>query len=290
MKIPSFGQISFLGDPLREPDRNFEKGGRSFYFFDFDDNVVHLDTKIVLFHRPDGAEVEVPTSDFAEVHPLVGKSGTEWEHFEIRGNDPLNGSFRNFREQPKERLKGKEQPLIEDMIAALANPHVDWRGPSWNFFVHAVNHTRPISIITARGHHPHTIRRAVNLLVQSRDLPANPNFLSVYPVTNPEIRVKLGDSQEQHNPAELKRRAIRMAVQDAFECYGESPHHRFGMSDDDPTNVALIREAFLETKQIHPENAFYVFNTYGRQLVREEIQLDGSLKTETLQIEQTKLF
>jgi len=289
MKIPSFGQISFLGDPLREPDRNFEKGGRSFYFFDFDDNVVHLDTKIVVFRKGEAVEVEVPTSEFADVHPLIGKKGSPWESFEIRTSDALTGSFRNFREQPKDQLAGRQQPLIEDMVQALANPLVDWRGPSWSFFVHAVNHTRPISIITARGHHPHTVRRAVNILVQSRDLPANPNFLSVYPVTNPEVRAALGDPDEKLTPGELKRLAIKAAVRDAFECYGESPYHRFGMSDDDPTNVALIREAFLDLKQTFPDNAFYVFNTHGRKLVREEVQLDGSTKSETLS-EQTKLF
>jgi hypothetical protein len=109
-------------------------------------------------------------------------------------------------------------------------------------------------------------------------------------VTNPEIRTKLGDPEEKLSPGELKRFAIKAAVQDAFECYGESPFHRFGMSDDDPVNVALIREAFLDLKRLYPDNAFYVFNTHGRQLVREEVLLDGSTKTDQLRTEQTKLF
>ena len=280
--------MSFLGDPLREPDRNFEKGGRSFYFFDFDDNVVHLNTQIILFHR-DGREVGVSTTEYANVHALVGKPGTEWADFEVR-YDPQTGSYRNFRDHPRERLNGRQQPLVEDMLGAMANPMVDWRGPSWNFFVHAVNNTRPISVITARGHHPHTLRRAIDLLVLSKDLPANPSYLSLYPVSHPETRTKLGDPDGRESTAELKKRAIKAAVQDAFECYGENPHHRFGMSDDDPSNVALIREAFLDLKRSHPENAFFVFNTYGRQLVREEVQDDGSLKTDTLPTEQIKLF
>ena len=33
-----------------EADRNRHLGGRSFYFFDFDDNVAFLSTPIILFH------------------------------------------------------------------------------------------------------------------------------------------------------------------------------------------------------------------------------------------------
>jgi hypothetical protein len=36
------GQLSFEFDIPKEQDRNFHLGGRSFYFFDFDDNVVYL--------------------------------------------------------------------------------------------------------------------------------------------------------------------------------------------------------------------------------------------------------
>lgn len=272
--VKSSGQIPLpILNQEREVDRNFEKGGRSFYFFDFDDNVVHLPSKIFLFHKYSQEELAVSTTHFAEISKLIGKAGTSYSDFEIR-EEPFTGSFRSFREIPKNLLNGRPQPLLSDVFEALKNPFLEWRGPSWNFFVHAVNNGRPISIITARGHHPHTIRQGINILVQTRDLPVGPNYLSLYPVSQPETRKKLGDHDFKWSTAELKKAAIKMAVQDAFECYGENPYHRFGMSDDDPYNVELIIQAMKELKKEYPENAFYVINTAGGQLKREEILKD----------------
>ena len=269
------GQLSLIDtDLFHEPDRNFSQGGRSFYFFDFDDNVIHLPTKIVLFHKNSKKEVEVSTTDYAHIQHLIGKSG-EWLDFELNF-DPGVGSFRNFREQPT--LKASDQPLIKDMLSALTHQFVEWRGPSWDFFVHAVNQNRPISIITARGHHPHTIRRAIDILVLSRDLKAHPNYLSLYPITHPEVRTRLGDVEQKAGTTALKKAAIMAAVRDAFECYGENPAHRFGMSDDDPANVAVIIEAMEELKKIYPDNAFFVINTHGRQLVKQEILASGKVE------------
>ncbi len=273
MEIKSSGQIPFFDeDPQIERDRNFEKGGRSFYFFDFDDNVVHLPTKIILFNCETHEEFAVSTTEYASIHPSLGVAGSKWERFELRDN-PM-GSYRNFREHPKEHLDGKEQPLVEDMLTALKNPFLEWRGPSWDFFYKAVKNNRSISIITARGHHPHTIRRAINLLVQSRDLSVNPNYLSVYPVSHEATRNYLGDTENKLSTAELKKIAIKVAVHDAFECYGQNENHRFGMSDDDPANIALIIEAMRELKAIYPNNQFFVFNTFERQIVREEVMLE----------------
>ncbi|HVJ66085.1 MAG TPA: hypothetical protein VM901_12575 [Bdellovibrionota bacterium] len=273
MEIKTSGQIPFFDeDPQIERDRNFEQGGRSFYFFDFDDNVVHLPTKIVLFDRQTHEEFEVSTEEYAAIHTKLGEPGSPWERFELRDN-PM-GSYRNFREHPREMLEGREQPLVEDMLTALKNPFLEWRGPSWDFFYKAVKNNRSISIITARGHHPHTIRRAVNLLVQSRDLAVSPNYLSIYPVSHEPTRAYLGDSESKLSIAELKKIAIKVAVQDAFECYGQNEHHRFGMSDDDPKNIALIVEAMRELKAVYPKNEFFVFNTFARRIVREEVVLE----------------
>lgn len=293
-KPPSFGQIPLAIPAERGRDRNFEHGGRSFYFFDFDDNIVHLETKIVLFHKSTGSEKEISTSEYPNIHSLLGKKGTEWEHYIAHEEASGGGSYRNFRELPADLLKGHPQPLIADMHTALQNPYRDWRGPSWNFFAHAVNNNRPVAVITARGHHPHTIRRAIDLLVLSGDLDAHPNYLSVYPVSYPETRRALGDHEMKLNTGELKKIAIKAAVSDAFACYGENPFHRFGMSDDDPKNIALIIEAMRDLKESYPQNAFFAFNTHGGSILREEVLVGGNLRQENLgttpTVEQTKLF
>jgi hypothetical protein len=186
--------------------------------------------------------------------------------------------------------KKDEQTLIVDLRRALDNPHLEWKGPSWNFFAYAVDNSRPISIITARGHHPNTIKRALNHLVQTRDLSAHPNYLGVYPVSHEATRRELGDAELKTSVALLKKKAIHQSVKDAFECYGYNPHHRFGMSDDDQENLTLILEAFQELKKEFPENAFFAFNTHGRKLQKLEVTLDGQVDRETVQAEQGKFF
>ena len=47
----SKGQMALPIQFFRELDRNFHKGGRSFYFFDLDDNVLHLPSELVLFKK-----------------------------------------------------------------------------------------------------------------------------------------------------------------------------------------------------------------------------------------------
>ncbi|MEZ4815760.1 MAG: hypothetical protein R3A80_11220 [Bdellovibrionota bacterium] len=127
-------------------------------------------------------------------------------------------------------------------------------------------------------------------MVQTRDLLAHPNYLGVYPVSHSATRLELGDLNETKSVAELKKLAIHQSVKDAFDCYGYSPHHRFGMSDDDEENLKLILEAFLELKKEFPENAFFAFNTHDRKLQKLEVTLEGDIDSETVKTEQGKLF
>lgn len=286
VKINTVAQGSLIRPPRAE-DRNFENGGRSFYFFDMDDNIFHLNSRIYVYHSRTGEEFAVSTHDFATVAPQLGKPGNEWEHYMIqdRGHQ---GSFRDFRDQPG--LDVDEQPFLSDFRSALEDSWVDWRGPSWDFFVHAVNNNRPIALITARGHHPFTIQRAFNLLVSSRVLDAVPNYLGIYPLSHPEIRHRLGDAQNTTSIAELKRRAIEAAVSDAFACYGRNPHHRFGMSDDDPKNLELISLAMQGLKRKHPHNAFFVINTHQRQLIKQEIDHPEQVSYDKKDIENNDLI
>lgn len=284
----SKGQLNLPINFFRELDRNFHKGGRSFYFFDLDDNLLHLPTNIVVFRKSDGQMREVSTADFAKVKDEINDPKSPWFEYETRFNNEFN-SFMNFRDR-KIDLRIEEQSLIMDLRKALDNPQLDWKGPSWNFFAYAVENSRPISIITARGHHPSTLKRALNHLVQTRDLLAHPNYLGVYPVSHTATRLELGDHNETLSVAELKKKAIHQSVKDAFDCYGYNPHHRFGMSDDDEENLKLILEAFRELKQEFPENAFFAFNTHGRKLEKLEISLDGHIDKETLKTEQGKFF
>jgi hypothetical protein len=254
-----------------EPDRNFSKGGRSFYFFDFDDNIAVLSTPSVIFHKVTGHELALSSKEFAEHSGHIGKLGM-YRDYEIRA-EGLNGSFRHFRDRDMKllhRLLGKKQIFIDDFAHALGFPDFHWKGPSWRHFYHAVFNQRPVSLITARGHHPETIKDGIRLLVKEQHIPHEPNYLSLYPVNFPQVREQLSAGSTL-TVAQLKQAAIRASVEEAIRIYGYSPHHRFGMSDDDPHNIRLILEEMTRLKRDHPQMSFFVFDTHKGQVVKHEV-------------------
>ncbi len=257
-----------------EPDRNFAKGGRSFYFFDFDDNVAFLTTAAYVFHKETGKELRLSSREFAEHSGQFGKSGI-YKDYEVR-YDEATGTFRNFRDQPfglLHKMLRKKQMFVEDLAHVLGYPDVHWKGPSWSCFYHAVFNQRPISLITARGHHPETMKRGISLWVKEKHLPKEPNYMSLYPVSHPPTRSKLGF--ELGTPiAQLKQAAIRASVKTAIEQYGPSPFHRFGMSDDDPHNVKLIIEEMARLKSEYQEMSFFVIETHKGDFIKREVFAD----------------
>jgi len=260
----------------RENDRNLHLGGRSFYFFDFDDNVAFLSTPLILFHKQTGAELRISSGEFAKEHHNFGQSGP-YRDYEINWDDN-KGTFRCFRDHHNdelERLGLKTQIFLHDLAEALGVPDFNWKGPSWSCFYHATFNSRPVSVITARGHDPRTIAEGIDLFVQSKHLPKAPNFLSIYPVSHRPTRQVLGDHEFTASTAELKQRAIRASVEQALKTYGYSPHHRFGMSDDDPKNIQLIIEEMTRLKGTYPEMSFFMIETQNGEFVKHEITLSG---------------
>lgn len=260
----------------KENDRNLHLGGRSFYFFDFDDNVMFLTTPLVLFKKETGEEFKISSGEFALSHSTIGKSGV-YANYEMRWEDKT-GTFRYFRDHNNEELQRlglKKQIFIQDVAHALGLPEFQWKGPSWSCFYHAAFNQRPLSVITARGHAPETIEEGMRLFVDSGHLPQYPNVLSIYPVNHVPTRGILGDSELKKSVAELKQIAIRASVQSAIQKYGYSAHHRFGMSDDDPKNIQLIVQEMTRLKKEFPEMSFFMIETHNGDFIKHEITLSG---------------
>lgn len=269
------GQLELQIDRPIEPDRNAGQGGRSFYFFDFDDNIAFLSTPGFLFHKKTKKELAISSADFAKHHRQIGISGP-YKDYEIILDDKF-GSFRNFRDQkigPLKQLLGKKQNFLHDVSYILKQPTHHWQGPSWNCFYHACLNQRPVALITARGHQPATIKKGISLLVKNGHLPLEPNYLDIWPVSNIKTRHSLGDSNLKFSTAQLKKAAIRRAVQKAIEVYGESPHHRFGMSDDDPHNIELIADEMKLLKKVYPNMSFFIIETHSGRYTKTEIFMD----------------
>ena len=161
------------------------------------------------------------------------------------------------------------------MTDALNDHDAVWKGPSWDFFYHAVFNKRPISIITARGHSAETIRAGIEILVQKNILPYSPNYLSIYAVSHPETQRGLGDENLNMPVAKLKHTAIINSIETAMQVYGKNPAHRFGMSDDDPENIKLGTQALIEMKKKYPKNSFYMISTHEQNLVKKEVHADA---------------
>ncbi len=274
------GQLELPIQRERFRDRNADKGGRSFYFFDFDDNIAFLSTPAFIFHKDTGAELKLSSGEFAQVSKWIGVGGP-YKDYRVDFCERA-GTFRCFRDQDisvVEKLMGRRQTFIEDLAAALGFPDVQWKGPSWSCFYHATLNHRPMSVITARGHHPETIKDGIRLLVKEKHLPHEPNYLSVYPVSNRDIRDRLGDSDFRQSVAALKKAAIRSSVDQALRLYGYSPYHRFGMSDDDPHNIELIVDEMTHLKRRYPEMSFFVIETQSGRFVKWEVYPDRTEAT-----------
>lgn len=285
-------QLEFSIQRPKEEDRNFHKGGRSFYFFDFDDNIACLTTPLILFHKKTNAELMLTSQEWAVAHSTIGTSGV-YEDYEIRFCDK-EGTFKYFRDHEMHELEklGKQKQVFEiDVAHALGLSDLDWKGPSWDCFYHSVFNQRPVSIITARGHGPETIKRGIQLFVDHGWLNQTPNYLTIYPVSNVSTRIELGDQNLKLSTAELKQKAIRNSVLKAFDVYGYNDHHRFGMSDDDPKNLSLIIEEMTVLKKEFPRICFFVIETFNNRFVKHEI-LDSKLQSDFLKnnLEQLSLL
>ena len=257
-----------------EDKRSLLARAKSFYFFDFDDNILFLPTPIIIFKKDTGEEKYLSSSQWAKHHDTIGKQGPFKDYF-LEYNDQT-GSFRYFRDQKlnfMDKVVRKQQFFISDIEKALKLSNRHWQAPSWNFFYHATSKQRPISIITARGHQRETLKKGIQLLIQKGHLPCPPNYLSLYPVANPQIRTReLGDLNLTQSIAQLKKQALFESVKKAIELYGHNPYHRFGMSDDDPKNIELITEEMKNLKRLYPEMGFFIIQTLK----------DNSIKTEVL--------
>ena len=235
---------------------------QSFYFFDFDDNIMFLETSILIQNTVTSEVMALSTAEFARVSPFLGVPG-KWQAYAI-----FKDSYKHFRDHDAR----DESFFVSDIRTAITQrAREDWQAPSWDFFAHACARQRPLSIITARGHNPETIKAGIRLLNEFGLIEQEPNYLTIFTVSNEDVRISLGDKELHYTIPSLKKLAIVRAVEAGLEKYGHDLPHQFGMSDDDPRNVNLIIEAMRECKQQHEDKRFFVFNTHLDQQVKLEV-------------------
>jgi len=237
-------------------------GSRSFYFFDIDDNLVFLATKVYLWNAETRTEMAISTAEYALCQPQLGRPGP-WQAWSEREE-----TFRDFRDAPD--TAARDQIFVKDLVAAISSG-TSWQGPSWPLLEHAARGRRPIAVISARGHQPSTIVEGFTLLAERGLLAAVPPIVGVYTVNNPQVRTQIGATDPAMTVPSRKKLAIKCAVDTALAEYGRDLAHRFGMSDDDPANVVLAISAMRDCKVTHADKRFFVINTNGAEFVKLEV-------------------
>ena len=250
-----------------------------YYAFDWDDNIVHMPTKIVL-KTEDGDEVGMSTDDFAEYRHDLGKNPIQYKGETIVGF--ADSPFRNFR------TEGDKDFLIDAMRAK--------EGPAFDDFREAINNGSIFSIITARGHNPETLKQAIynyiisgfngidkDMLIKNlkkyrtfvdEDEMSDDELIKSYLELNKYHPVSFGDEKGAVNPEELKVKAMEDFVsyikgmagilnKRAFIKNDISnnfiPNISIGFSDDDMKNVEVMSKHFKDK----PDNIVKTYSTAG---------------------------
>ncbi len=247
-----------------------------YYIFDWDDNILHMPTRIRMEHRgEDGAwrEVLLSTSTFA----LVRADSENYRPPRIGGWD---AAFHDFQDVPERNT------FLEDTIAALERiAHGEVPGPSYAAMKRTLREGRLFAIVTARGHAPETIERAVRVFIryalteaEREEMMANLRgyrrwldkaetfgtdaqeldyYLSMCrysAVTNPSFKArmaadpvykeKLAGAPSSVRPELAKEFAIRDFVEHVFHLvqrtHGFDRSVSIGFSDDDAGNVKTV--------------------------------------------------
>ncbi len=299
-----------------EPRVNDQVRSRDFkyYIFDWDDNILHMPTKILLEKRgEDGVwrETAVSTATFA----LVRADEANWRA-------PKGGweeAFRDFQDEPGRNT------FIEDTIAALERiEHGQRPGPSYNTLKKTLREGRLFAIVTARGHAPETIEKAVRVFIryalsesEREEMMANLRgyrrwldkietfgtdaeeldyYLSMCrysAVTNPDFKVrmandpiykeKLARSPRAAGQEIAKEFAIRDFVEHVFHMiqrtHGFDRSVSIGFSDDDPSNVKTVSDYIRRELGRRFEGIkFVVYDTSDRTLAKgRKVCVSGQL-------------
>ena len=141
---------------------NTSVAGRDFkyYIFDWDDNILHMPTRIYLEHLGDDG-VWRPTSVSTGTFALV-RSDTA--HYRMPSEGGREAAFRDFQDTPDAEVA--DLAFIRDTRAALAKVKAGAPpGPSFETLRKTLREGRIFAIVTARGHAAETIREAVRIFI-----------------------------------------------------------------------------------------------------------------------------
>jgi hypothetical protein len=282
----------------RVAERDFK-----YYIFDWDDNILHMPTRIHLEKRmPDNtwAPHSVSTAAFAVVRndkdnyrPPSG----DW--------DKAFSDFQDYSNESESRFLRDTREALEKVLSGATSP-----GPSFDTLRQTLIEGRLFAIVTARGHEPESLKKAVRLFIEmvltpvdKEEMMANLRgyracfdrltvfgsdeeeveyYLSLnryHAVTNPSFKKRMGGAAK--GAAETaKQFAVRDFVEHVIKMVSRAGDDAWrnpvsvGFSDDDPGNVMAVEKYVRnELARQFPGIKFCVYDTSdpslnnGRKLV-----------------------
>jgi hypothetical protein len=252
-----------------------------YWAFDWDDNILHMPTTILMDQKVGDKwlPVEVSTAEFAKVR-------NDKENYRLRNDNPTE-AFSQFRDTGP---RGKSA-FLEDVKKALSS---NQKGPVWNNFITCLSDGAIFAIVTARGHEPETIKEAVEFVIdnhlsedekflmysnclkhaylfsdrevdsydripkgQISKTPLIQSWLSscnFYGVSSDSFAQEFG-SASASNPEKAKELALDKFVDKCndFAMKIGAKSVSIGFSDDDPKNVEHVRVFFKEKSALSSE-------------------------------------
>lgn len=278
---------------LRVADRDFK-----YYIFDWDDNILHMPTRIHLEKRmPDGtwAPHSVSTAAFAVVRNDAANyraPGGDWENAFVEFQDDAAEAESRFLRDTREAL--------DKVLSGEMNP-----GPSFETLRETLVEGRLFAIVTARGHESESLKKAVRLFIdlvlseaERTEMMANLRgyracfdaltafgddeeelsyYLSLnqyHAVTNPEFKRWLKQTAGARVTTEnAKQFAIRDFVEHVIRILSRTGSDAVrrpisvGFSDDDLSNVAAVERYIQdELSKRFPGVKFCVYDTSDPKL------------------------
>lgn len=263
-------QLNIISGLLKEEDST--PVNLRAYSFDWDDNIITMPTTIKMLKKTDVGweKINVSTSEFSIFR--------DEENYKLD-----DGAFDNFI---------NEESFLTDLQQALSNNSF---APSFEKFKEALIYASPISIITARGHTPETLKKGVELIISntfneeelSKMIDNIQQIFTELEGKEPEIILKTYlDSQDYHpitseiftkkfdlesgfplDPEESKKIALRDYVSKIVAKTSEMVNTQYnklsvGFSDDDLGNINVIIPFIKEVLQVEfPEVKFVVYDT-----------------------------
>jgi inosine/xanthosine triphosphate pyrophosphatase family protein len=228
-------------------------GSDIFNSFDWDNNVINMPTRLIMYHRETHESFHIPTDAFAILRDETERARCGLEMYELR---PM--SFVKFEDDPL----GETNHFLEDLVHIVTQQRPErWQGPKWAEFVKALGTPEgagKVSIVTARNQSSKIIFEGLKFL-QSQGLIANtpdpdniwavggPAFISnMKRLCNIDISIENAVSK---NSSLHKAKVIKCLLDKISSSYPSDLTTKpvWIFSDDDLKNIQKVAEALQES-------------------------------------------